>query len=84
MPDPISGRLNSHLVTPSTSALFLSVTNSEVTLVTEEYSYDLASLVGEAGGALGLFLGVSVFSVVQLAVTAASTVGRRAKKRREV
>ena len=35
--------------------------NSEVTEEKEEYLYDFVSLVAEFGGALGLFLGFSLF-----------------------
>ena len=31
------------------------------------YSYDIQSFVGEVGGTLGLFLGLSVFSFVEFA-----------------
>ena len=33
--------------------------------VIDSYAYDLQSLIGEVGGTLGLFLGLSTYSVVE-------------------
>ena len=39
------------------------VANNEVALETEEYLYDERSLLAEFGGALGLFLGLSFYTL---------------------
>ncbi len=56
-----------------------------VTEVTEEYeSFDVFSLIGEMGGALGLFLGWSCLNVlvdvVEFAVGKCRATGRKASK----
>ena len=38
--------------------------SNEVETFTEQWSYDLTQLIGEMGGSIGLFLGLSLLSVV--------------------
>ena len=46
------------------STLFFELESTDVQTIVDNYSYELSSFVGEAGGALGLFLGLSMISVV--------------------
>ena len=43
-----------------TNAFYITYNNNEVKHIKEEVSYDFSNFVGEAGGSLGLFLGISL------------------------
>ena len=47
------------------STLIIQVESSEVQHIVDNYSYNLSSFIGETGGALGLFLGISMLSIVE-------------------
>ena len=47
------------------SELKIRLENPNVLTIVDSYSYDIQSFVGEVGGTLGLFLGLSVFSFVE-------------------
>ena len=49
------------------SELKIRLENPNVLTIVDSYSYDIQSFVGEVGGTLGLFLGLSVFSFVEFA-----------------
>ena len=46
------------------STLFFELESTEVQTIVDTYSYGGSSFIGEAGGALGLFLGLSMISIV--------------------
>ena len=46
------------------STLVFELESTDVQTIVDNYSYELSSFVGEAGGALGLFLGLSMNSFV--------------------
>ena len=46
------------------SYLTIRLENPNVLTIEDSYSYDIQSFVGEVGGTLGLFLGLSIFSFV--------------------
>ena len=48
-------------------SLKIRLENPNVLTIVDSYSYDIQSFVGEVGGTLGLFLGLSVFSFVEFA-----------------
>ena len=48
-------------------SLRIRLENPNVLTIVDSYSYDIQSFVGEVGGTLGLFLGLSVFSFVEFA-----------------
>ena len=47
------------------STLLIQVERPEVQQIVDKYSYNIWSFVGETGGALGLFLGISMLSIVE-------------------
>ena len=47
------------------SNLKIQLENPNVLTIVDSYSYDIQSFVGEVGGTLGLFLGLSIFSFVE-------------------
>ena len=47
------------------SSLIIQVESREVQQIVDNYSYSFSSFVGETGGALGLFLGISMLSIVE-------------------
>ena len=47
------------------SILKIQLENPNVLTIVDHYSYDIQSFVGEVGGTLGLFLGLSIFSFVE-------------------
>ena len=49
------------------SYLSIQLENPSVLTIADSYSYDLQSFIGEVGGTLGLFLGLSIFSFVEFA-----------------
>ena len=49
------------------SKLSIQLENPGVLTIADSYSYDLQSFIGEVGGTLGLFLGLSIFSFVEFA-----------------
>ena len=49
------------------STLIIQLESPEVQNIVDNYSYEFPSFVGEVGGTLGLFLGLSVFSFVEFA-----------------
>ena len=49
---------------PNGSTLKILLESPDVQSIVDHYSYGLQNFVGEAGGALGLFLGISMLSVV--------------------
>ena len=51
----------------SENDLVIRLENPNVLTIVDSYSYDIQSFVGEVGGTLGLFLGLSVFSFVEFA-----------------
>ena len=48
------------------SNLIIKLKNPNILTIVDEYSYDLQSFIGEVGGTLGLFLGLSMFSFIEL------------------
>ena len=50
---------------PNTSILIVQLASPEVQTIVDHYSYDFFSFIGETGGALGLFLGLSMLSFVE-------------------
>ena len=48
--------------------LKIQLESPNVLTIVDSYSYDIQSFVGEVGGTLGLFLGLSMFSFVEFAV----------------
>ena len=48
------------------SNLLIKLKNPNILTIVDEYSYDLQSFIGEVGGTLGLFLGLSMFSFIEL------------------
>ena len=49
---------------PNKSQLIVQLASPEVQTIVDSYSYDFFSFIGETGGALGLFLGLSMLSFV--------------------
>ena len=47
------------------SLLTIQLKDSNILTIVDNYSYDFQSLIGEVGGTLGLFLGLSMFSFVE-------------------
>ena len=47
------------------STLLIQVEHPEVQQIVDKYSYKFSSFIGETGGALGLFLGISMLSIVK-------------------
>ena len=45
--------------------LLIKLKNPNILTIVDEYSYDLQSFIGEVGGTLGLFLGLSMFSCIE-------------------
>ena len=45
--------------------VYISLETEVVQNIIDSYAYDLQSLIGEVGGTLGLFLGLSTYSVVE-------------------
>ena len=50
---------------PNKSKLIIQLASPEVQTIVDHYSYDFFSFIGETGGALGLFLGLSMLSFVE-------------------
>ena len=50
---------------PKMSYLKIQIENPNVLTIVDSYSYDIQSFIGEVGGTLGLFLGLSIFSFVE-------------------
>ena len=48
-----------------TANLLIKLKNPNILTIVDEYSYDLQSFIGEVGGTLGLFLGLSMFSCIE-------------------
>ena len=48
------------------SALTIQIETPDVKIIVDSISYDFQSLVGEVGGTMGLFLGLSTYSIVEL------------------
>ena len=48
-----------------TSHLEIKLKNPNILTIIDDYSYDLQSFIGEVGGTLGLFLGLSMFSCIE-------------------
>ena len=58
----------SHAIQDTISSTFLiKLESSNVLNIVDSYAYDLQSLIGEVGGTLGLFLGLSMDSLVEFA-----------------
>ena len=49
----------------SKSRLEIELNNPNILTIIDDYSYDLQSFIGEVGGTLGLFLGMSMFSFIE-------------------
>ena len=49
---------------PKMSYLKIQIENPNVLTIVDSYSYDIQSFIGEVGGTLGLFLGLSAMSFV--------------------
>ena len=49
----------------SKSRLEIELNNPNILTIIDDYSYDLQSFIGEVGGTLGLFLGLSMFSIIE-------------------
>ena len=47
------------------AGLRIKLRNPHVLNIVDSYSYDVQSFIGEVGGTLGLFLGLSMFSIVE-------------------
>ena len=47
------------------SSLSIKLTDPNILTIVDGYSYDLQSFIGEVGGTLGLFLGLSMFSIIE-------------------
>ena len=47
------------------STLHIKLKSPNVLNIVDSYSYDFQSFIGEVGGTLGLFLGLSMFSIVE-------------------
>ena len=47
------------------STLIIEMESTNVQSIVDSVAYDFQSLIGEVGGTLGLFLGLSTFSFVQ-------------------
>ena len=47
------------------SHLEIKLKNPNILTIIDDYSYDLQSFIGEVGGTLGLFLGLSMFSFIE-------------------
>ena len=47
------------------SSLTIKLTDPNILTILDGYSYDLQSFIGEVGGTLGLFLGLSMFSIIE-------------------
>ena len=47
------------------SELEIKLNNPNILTIIDDYSYDLQSFIGEVGGTLGLFLGLSMFSFIE-------------------
>ena len=56
---------NSLLGQQNKSILTVQLASPEVQTIVDHYSYDFFSFIGETGGALGLFLGLSMLSFVE-------------------
>ena len=54
-----------NLNAPNKSSLIIQLASPEVQTIVDHYSYDFFSFIGETGGALGLFLGLSMLSFVE-------------------
>ena len=73
--------------TPATAGLFdfnvtsvaFSLASTELPVVTEVYLYGASDLVGDIGGCLGMFLGVSMVSIYQMALDVFDKAMRKAK-----
>ena len=52
-------------VNPTNAYLKIQLESPNVQNIIDSYSYDLQSLIGEVGGTLGLFLGLSTYSFVE-------------------
>ena len=50
---------------PGASTLQIKLKSPNVLNIADSYSYDIQSFIGEVGGTLGLFLGLSMFSIVE-------------------
>ena len=48
------------------SALTIQIETPDVKIIVDSIAYDFQSLVGEVGGTMGLFLGLSTYSIVEL------------------
>ena len=46
-------------------SLSIKLTDPNILTIVDGYSYDLQSFIGEVGGTLGLFLGLSMFSIIE-------------------
>ena len=49
----------------TSTGLRIKLRNPNVLNIVDSYSYDIQSFIGEVGGTLGLFLGLSMFSIVE-------------------
>ena len=47
------------------TSLTIKLTDPNILTILDGYSYDLQSFIGEVGGTLGLFLGLSMFSIIE-------------------
>ena len=54
-----------HFLGSNKSKLIVQLASPEVQTIVDHYSYDFFSFIGETGGALGLFLGLSMLSFVE-------------------
>ena len=54
-----------HFLGSNKSKLIVQLASPEVQTIVDHYSYDFFSFIGETGGALGLFLGLSMISFVE-------------------
>ena len=54
-----------HFLGSNKSKLIIQLASPEVQTIVDHYSYDFFSFIGETGGALGLFLGLSMLSFVE-------------------
>ena len=64
---------------PSTheAKLRIQLSNPDVQVIQDQFVYDTQSLIGEVGGTMGIFLGLSCLSILDLIKVAFTYFGRR-------
>lgn len=62
----INESLHAEKAKTNTSEIFIKIIDPTLQLITDSYSYDGQSFIGDIGGTLGLLLGYSFMSVIDL------------------